>query len=66
MTRQKRNDKAVLLRIPVPTIEKIDAASREQNVTRTQFLRQSIDRNLDHFEENERSIFHHLNGQEYL
>jgi hypothetical protein len=35
----------------------VDIAVREQGVTRLQFLRQSIERNLRHYERCERAIF---------
>ena len=45
MLRPKRNDKSVLLNLPVQILEKVDMAVREQGVTRSQFLRQAIERN---------------------
>ncbi len=60
MDRQKRNDKPVLLNLPTDIFERATTAADEQNVTRSQFLRQSIERNLNHFEKNERPIFQRL------
>jgi hypothetical protein len=57
MLRPKRNDSAVLLNLPKPILEEVDIAVREQGVTRTQFLRQSIERNLRHYDRCERAIF---------
>jgi len=53
----KRNDKAVLLNLPVPLLDKIDLAAREQGVTRTHFLRQAAERNVRHFQDVERAMF---------
>jgi hypothetical protein len=36
---------------------KVDMAVREQGITRSQFLRQSIERNLRHYERCERAVF---------
>jgi hypothetical protein len=46
MRRPRRNDSAVLLLLPKQILEQVDIAVREQGVTRLQFLRQSIERNL--------------------
>ncbi len=51
------NDKPVLFNIPVPLLKHIDLAAREQGVTRTHFLRQSVERNLQHYQNVERAIF---------
>ena len=60
MLRPKRNDKSVLLNLPVQILEKVDMAVREQGVTRSQFLRQAIERNLRHYQRVERDIFAHI------
>ena len=54
---QKRNDKAVLLNLPVNVLEEVDLAVREQGVTRSQFLRQAVERNLRHYQNVERAVF---------
>jgi metal-responsive CopG/Arc/MetJ family transcriptional regulator len=41
-------------------LEQVDAAVREQGVTRSQFLRQSVERNLRHYERIERPLFMHM------
>jgi metal-responsive CopG/Arc/MetJ family transcriptional regulator len=57
MLRSKRDDKPVLLNLPTPMLEQIDLAVREQGVTRTQFLRQAVERNLRHYQNFERAMF---------
>ena len=57
MLRPKRNDKAVLLNLPVNILEEVDLAVRQQGVTRSQFLRQAVERNLRHYQNFERAIF---------
>jgi metal-responsive CopG/Arc/MetJ family transcriptional regulator len=57
MLRPKRNDKAVLLNLPVQILEQLDMAVREQGVTRSYFLRQAVERNLRHYQRVERAIF---------
>jgi hypothetical protein len=57
LLRPKRNDKSVLLNLPVQILENVDMAVREPGVTRTQFLRQAIERNLRHYQRVERAIF---------
>jgi metal-responsive CopG/Arc/MetJ family transcriptional regulator len=57
MLRPKRNDKAVLLNLPTQILDEVDLAVREQGVTRSQFLRQAIERNLRHYQRVERAIF---------
>ena len=53
----------MLLNLPVQILEKVDMAVREQGVTRSQFLRQAIERNLRHYQRVERAIFcSHLSG----
>jgi metal-responsive CopG/Arc/MetJ family transcriptional regulator len=53
----KRDDKAVLLNLPIPLLEQIDLAAREQGVTRTHFLRQAAERNVRHYQDVERALF---------
>jgi metal-responsive CopG/Arc/MetJ family transcriptional regulator len=57
MLRPKRNDKSVLLNLPKKILEQVDMAVREQGVTRSQFLRQAIERNLRHYQRVERAVF---------
>ena len=56
MLRPKRNDRPVLLNLPVQILEQVDIAVREQGVSRSQFLRQAIERNLRHYQNFERAI----------
>jgi metal-responsive CopG/Arc/MetJ family transcriptional regulator len=58
--RSKRNDRPILLNLPVQILEQVDMAVREQGVTRSQFLRQAIERNLRHYQRVERAIFAHI------
>jgi len=60
MNKQKRNDTAVLFNLPNDIFERVDTAADEQNVTRTQFLRQSVERNLSHYEKHERPVYHRM------
>jgi metal-responsive CopG/Arc/MetJ family transcriptional regulator len=60
MLRPKRNDRPILLNLPKPILEEVDLAVREQGVTRSQFLRQAIERNLRHYQRVERAIFAHI------
>ena len=57
MFRSKRNDRPVLLNLPAYMLEQVDVAVREQGVTRSQFLRQAIERNLSHYQRCERALF---------
>jgi metal-responsive CopG/Arc/MetJ family transcriptional regulator len=57
LLRPKRNDKSVLLNLPVQILEQVDLAVREQGVSRSQFLRQAVERNLRHYQNVERAIF---------
>jgi len=63
MLRPKRNDKAVLLNLPVNVLEEVDLAVRQQGVTRSQFLRQAVERNLRHYQNVERAIFRRIYQQ---
>jgi metal-responsive CopG/Arc/MetJ family transcriptional regulator len=47
----------VLLNLPVPLLDQVDLAVREQGVSRSQFLRQAIERNLRHYQNFERAVF---------
>jgi metal-responsive CopG/Arc/MetJ family transcriptional regulator len=38
-------------------LEEVDLAVREQGVSRSQFLRQAVERNLHHYQSIERAIF---------
>ena len=60
MHRSKRNDTAVLLNLNPDIFKRVDTAADEQNVTRTQFLRQSVERNLSHYEKHERPVYHRM------
>jgi metal-responsive CopG/Arc/MetJ family transcriptional regulator len=57
LLRPKRNDKPVLLNLPVPLLDQVDLAVQEQGVSRTQFLRQAVERNLRHYQDVERAVF---------
>ena len=57
MFRTKRLDKGVLLNLPIQILEQVDMAVREQGLTRSQFLRQAVERNLRHYQNVERAIF---------
>ena len=57
MLRPKRNDKPLLLNLPTQILEEVDMAAREQGVTRTHFLRQTVERNLHHYQNVERAVF---------
>jgi hypothetical protein len=63
MIRPRRNDSAVLLLLPKQTLEQVDVVVRQQGVTRLHFLRQSVERNLRHYERCERAIFAHIYQQ---
>ena len=63
MLSPKRNDKPVLLNLPKQILEEVDMAVREQGVTRSQFLRQAIERNLRHYQNVERAIFRRIYHQ---
>jgi metal-responsive CopG/Arc/MetJ family transcriptional regulator len=60
LLRSKRNDRPVLLNLPVQVLEQVDMAVREQGVTRSHFLRQAVERNLRHYQRVERAIFAHI------
>jgi len=57
MFRTKRLDKGVLLNLPIQILQQVDTAVREQGLTRSQFLRQAVERNLRHYQNVERAIF---------
>jgi metal-responsive CopG/Arc/MetJ family transcriptional regulator len=46
MLRPKRNDRPILLNLPKQILEQGDSVVREQGISRTQFLRQAVERNL--------------------
>ena len=50
---KKRNDTPIVLNLPPEMLNQVDQCSSELTVTRTQFLRQSIERNLQYFIQNE-------------
>jgi hypothetical protein len=60
MNRSKRNDTAVLLNLNPDIFDQVSTVAAEQNVTRTQFLRQSVERNLSHYEKHERPVYHRM------
>ena len=60
MNRSKRNDTPVLLNLNPDIFKRVDTAANEMNVTRTQFLRQSVERNLSHYEKHERPVYHRM------
>ncbi|MGA8690451.1 MAG: ribbon-helix-helix domain-containing protein [Methyloceanibacter sp.] len=53
----------ILLNLPKQILEEVDLAVREQGVTRSQFLRQAIERNLRHYQNVERAIFRRIYQQ---
>lgn len=57
MLRPKRSDRRILLNWPERVLEEIDMAVREQGVSRSQFLRRAVERNLRHYQNFERAIF---------
>ena len=57
MLRPKRNDRPILLNLPKQILEEVDLAVREQGVSRSQFMRQAVERNLRHYQRVERAIF---------
>ena len=56
MLRPKRNDKPVLLNFQIRCLRD-GYGGREQGVSRSQFLRQAVERNLRHYQNVERAIF---------
>lgn len=58
--RKPRNDKPILLNLPNDVLNKIDACSNELSVTRTQFLRQSVQRNIAYFQKNELPVLRRM------
>jgi metal-responsive CopG/Arc/MetJ family transcriptional regulator len=63
MFRQKRNDKPILLNLPISILDEVDEAVREQGVSRSQFLRQAVERNLRHYQRVERPTFIRIREQ---
>lgn len=57
MPKKKNNLIPILLKLPKDIVERVDVACYESNVTRSQFLRQSVKRNIDHYEKNEKKYF---------
>jgi metal-responsive CopG/Arc/MetJ family transcriptional regulator len=47
----------MLLNLPERVLEEIDMAVHEQGVSRSQFLRRAVERNLRHYQNFERAIF---------
>jgi metal-responsive CopG/Arc/MetJ family transcriptional regulator len=64
MLRPKRIDKPILLNLPTSVLEQVDMAVREQGVTRSQFLRQAVERNLRHYQRVESAIFARIYQEE--
>ncbi len=60
MKRNHRHDKPVLLNLPNDIVEQIDACTDVLEVTRTQFLRQSVQRNIAYFQKNELPILRRM------
>jgi predicted DNA-binding protein len=60
MNRQKRNDMPFLLNLSHDMFDRLAIAAHEQNVTKTQFLRQAVERNLSHYEKHEQPVFQQL------
>ena len=60
MNRRKRNDMPFLLNLSPDIFDQVSTVAAEQNVTKTQFLRQSIERNLSHYEKHERPVYHRM------
>ncbi len=60
MNRQKRNDIPFMLNLSHDVFDRVAIAAHEQNVTKTQFLRQSVERNLSHYEKHEQPVFQQL------
>jgi metal-responsive CopG/Arc/MetJ family transcriptional regulator len=63
LLREKRNDKPVLLNLPLSLLDQVDLAVREQGVSRTHFLRQAAERNLRHYQNVERATFARIQRQ---
>ena len=63
MLRPKRNDSPVLLNLPKLILEEVDRVVREQSITRSQFLRQAVERNLSHYQRCERALFARMHQQ---
>lgn len=57
------NQKSILLNLPVPLCEQVDFAAEALQMTRTNFLRQSILRNLDFFTKHELPVVKARQGQ---
>ena len=60
MNRQKRNDIPFMLNLSTDVFDRVAIAAHEQNVTKTQFLRQAVERNLHHYEKHEQPVFQQL------
>jgi len=54
--RLKRNERPILLNLPTRLIVAVDIAVKEQGIDRSQFLRQSVERNLDRYKRFERLL----------
>jgi metal-responsive CopG/Arc/MetJ family transcriptional regulator len=63
LLRPKRNDRPILLNLAKQILEEVDLAVREQGVTRSQFLRQAVERNLRHYQNVERAVFRRIYQQ---
>ena len=63
MLRPKRNDRPKLLNLAKQILDEVDSAVREQGVTRSQFLRQAVERNLRHYQNVERAVFRRIYQQ---
>src|ERR1700682_3277977 len=57
--------KAILLTLPPDLAARVDQAAKELGVIRLEFIRESLRRNLRHFELRERPILRQLKEQAY-
>ena len=60
MRENNQRQKPVLLNLSNDVFDRVAIAAHEQNVTKTQFLRQAVERNLDHYEKHEQPVFQQL------
>ena len=60
-----KKSKAVLLKLPTDLAEKVDQAVKVHYVSRLNFIRESIRRNLRYFEQHERPMARRMQQQAY-
>jgi metal-responsive CopG/Arc/MetJ family transcriptional regulator len=60
MRKYSGNKMPILLNLERETLAEIDLASTEKSVSRTTFIKQCIQRNLNYYKSNERHIFLHM------